>query len=191
MEGEPEITSDYGAASNLTSHAVSLNYADSWLHVSCRDPLLSNLVIEHAVSQGLHGLSIDFIFSSLLHQLHSLENLLHAVNYMFINALELDLAMPTLTAASYEGYIIVTDGARGSRIIKKGKVVAQAAAKHVDNVVDQTGSGDAFVGAFLGMMHQSAELSAKLESANGVARLKLTGCGVQALLAQIERSQAS
>lgn len=187
---EPEITSDYGAASSVTSHAVSLNYADSWLHISCRDPLRANLVIEHAVSQGLCGLSVDLMFSSLLHQLQSLAHLLRAVDYIFINALEFDLSLPTLTMRDYMGHIVVTDGARGSRVIKEGKIVAQAAAKQADNIVDQTGAGDVFIGAFLGSMCRSTGLSTTLERANEIASLKLTDCGVRALLAQLERSQA-
>jgi sugar/nucleoside kinase (ribokinase family) len=90
VDSRPTIIADWGVAKDLTRHCMSVAYANSWLHVSCRNPIDARLVVGHALACGVGGLSLDFIESSLETQLESVMDYLCDVTYVFLNRRELE-----------------------------------------------------------------------------------------------------
>lgn len=179
--GLPGIASEYGTAEGLTDHALGFDYAKQWVHISCRDPLNSVRLLQHALSCGATQISIDFIHPSLIRQLRNVSGELRHVAFIFMNEVEHQATQPWLQSGLFDGICIVTRGAEGVVAIQDGCVVARATSKRA-KVIDTTGAGDVFAGAFLGRAVAGDSLESALNAASSIAGKKVEHIGTISLL---------
>lgn len=95
---------------------------------------------------------------------------------ILVNELEHEALADQL--AEFDGLIVTTLGAAGAEIHRRGTLIAQADAAHVD-AVDTVGAGDAFCGSFVTALAAGADLPDALEWANAVGGLTTTRPGAQ------------
>ena len=81
--------------------------------------------------------------------------------------------------------VVVTLGAAGSVLITPSGCVAVPAV-HVPDVVDTTGAGDAFVGAFVAALNEGEDEHAAARMASLVAALSVSGSGAQTSMPTIQ-----
>lgn len=177
----PVIVSDYGNAGLLNGHATTFFLACHWVHISCRNPLESRRLLRHVREWRPERLSIDFIYSSLTQQIVDVASDLGYVDYIFVNSVEFDVARAWLGPDAFPGNTVVTRGAQGAVVFGHGGILAEAPAQTVD-VVDATGAGDAFAGAFLARVIEGDSLAEALSAAVVVGTKKVQGIGMTTLL---------
>lgn len=179
---EPLIRSHYGVARQLTRHAISQNYGRAYVHVVCRDPLDSAVVVAHVRSTDPGCLSLAFGYASMQGHLESLGRCLAFADFLFFNEREWALAAPYLRKARYRGYSVETYGGRGAAVRRDGRLLARASSAPVQDMIDPTGAGDVFAGAFLACHQRGGTLRDALDVATVVAAESCSGWGVNALL---------
>ncbi|MGH3819057.1 MAG: carbohydrate kinase family protein [Pseudonocardiaceae bacterium] len=140
--------SDYGASTQLTTHALEQIRArqDGPYHVCCRRPLDIAKVLNVLVHAAT-PFSLDFFLPSAAESITAAASALPMAHVVFVNAAEYDLltnAVPTRHLRE----VLVTDGPRPAQLICSGRCVAQILPPQVATV-DVTGSGDTLAGTFL------------------------------------------
>jgi len=103
-------------------------------------------------------------------------------DFFFCNGREAQLLIPEGPPATWKGMLCVTDGGREVRCFSHGQLQRHPVPSR--EVVDATGAGDAFCGAFLGAVATGVDpIAAGLAIASEV----LSGYGAEPLLVHLER----
>lgn len=132
---------------------------DGWLHVSTGDPLAYAPVVAAAREAGLRvaldpGQEMSFRYDG-----RSLAGLLAWCDVLFLNEAELRVACAFLGLSSAEDLLaqiptlVVTRGAKGASLYRRGDRTVHAPAFPVDRIVDPTGAGDAFRAGWYAALH--------------------------------------
>ncbi|MFI9552346.1 PfkB family carbohydrate kinase [Nonomuraea endophytica] len=162
------LTSDYGAATELTTHALAvLNEAtcDLW-HVCCRRPLAVSPILERLVDTR-QPFSLDFHIASATEQISAAKSALPFAEVIFVNTAEYRL-LKGLVAVGELKTMVVSDGPREVRLIQSGRIVGT----HIPerrSAVEVTGAGDTLAGTFLAACLQGASKPSALATAVGAA----------------------
>lgn len=183
FETPPEIDCEYGVGVELTEHALTYDYSDVALHVSCRHPLNTAAVLAAAITDRPGRLTIDFIGSSLRHHLSAALPYLAHVDAVFVNEREYAVAEPMLGECKFTGLTVVTNGAHGARVLHGADVVCLAPAMPVCRVVEPSGAGDALAGGFIATLARGGALVDALRTGVQLGGLAVQGVGVDAVLA--------
>jgi sugar/nucleoside kinase (ribokinase family) len=183
-DGPPAVTSEYGVGIGLTEHAKRFNYADTHLHVCCRNPLNAGEILRYALRQSPARLSVDFIGTSLQSQLNAVIPYAEAIDWMFLNEREYAEASSYLADSAFHGRIVVTSGGDGARVLRNGNFIEQAQAPKT-RVADATGAGDALAGTFIALLWQGRTVSEALQSGVDAGALAVTDTGVNAIVRRI------
>ncbi len=103
-------------------------------------------------------------------------------DFFFCNGREAQLLVPEGPPSTWEGMLCVTDGSREVRCFSHGQL--QQYPVPAREVIDATGAGDAFCGAFLGAVATGAD---PVAAGLAIAAEVLSGYGAQPLLVHLER----
>ena len=142
---------DFGAAANLTCHALAaLGRHDSY-HVCCRRPLDVALILHRLVSKARH-FSADFYLASAVELIPAAAALLPNASTVFVNAAELTVLADTIDLARLPA-IVISDGPRLVTFMRHGQVVAVLQPPNAI-VTEVTGAGDTLAGTFLAAIEQ-------------------------------------
>ena len=106
-----------------------------------------------------------------------LESLLPHASLIIVN--EGEYAAYKEALESYEGMIAITLGAKGAKLLRVGKIIAEAIPPKVD-VVDTTGAGDSFAAALSVALMEGQSPEKALHFAVTVGALTVTKLGTQA-----------
>ncbi len=106
-----------------------------------------------------------------------LEKLLPHASLIIVNEGEYEAYQSALQG--YEGQLAITLGSKGAKLLKAGKIIAEAAPPKVD-VVDTTGAGDSFAAALTTALMEGQTPQQALEFACTVGALTTTKLGTQA-----------
>ncbi len=178
-EHPPVVVSEYGNAGLLNEHVNTFSLSCEWVHIFCRRPLNSGQLLRCVRRWQPRHISVDFMLSSLTEQMREIENDLNYVDYIFMNESEFGMAAGWLEPGAFRGRVVVTRGARGGMVLDHGRVIAEVPARMV-NIVDATGAGDSFVGAFLARVVAGDTLSVALTAAVAVGTTTTQGVGMAA-----------
>ena len=86
--------------------------------------------------------------------------------------------------------VVITDGLRGSYVLREGDRWFHQPAFPVENVVDTTGCGDAYHGAFLFGLCRDYSIESCARLASAVAAINATGLGGQSALPDLRAAEA-
>ena len=106
-----------------------------------------------------------------------LEKLLPHASLIIVNEGENEAYKQAL--AGYEGLLAITLGSKGAKLLKGGKIIAEAVPPKVD-VVDTTGAGDSFAAALTVALMEGQTPEKALQLACTVGALTTTKLGTQA-----------
>jgi sugar/nucleoside kinase (ribokinase family) len=138
------IDCDYGVSTGLTRHALSVIGQHDQYHVCCRHPLDAPAVLERLAGWCF---SVDFYVSSASAFVVNAAPLLTGASLIFVNAAEAELLADVVDIARLPA-VVVSDGSRTARMLRHGRVVAQAEPAAVE-ALEVTGAGDTLAGTFL------------------------------------------
>ncbi|MFJ8158745.1 carbohydrate kinase family protein [Streptomyces sp. NPDC094468] len=148
-EAVTAVTSDYGAAGHLTTHALRLidRRPQAVFHVSCRHPLDVPAILQ-ALTEHDCLFSLDFHLPSAPQLIPAATPWLHHATTIFVNAQEYALL------AHHAGprpcpETVITDGPRPARVLLHGHAPHLLAPAAVSNVRQITGAGDTLAGTYL------------------------------------------
>lgn len=103
------------------------------------------------------------------------DELIERCDLIIVNETEYSLGRAQFDSAPF---VCITLGARGARLLERGRVIAQAASPVVD-AIDTVGAGDAFAGALVTEILRTGDPSGSLEFACRVGALTTTKVGAQ------------
>ncbi|MEV4081419.1 carbohydrate kinase family protein [Nonomuraea fuscirosea] len=142
------MTAEYGAATTLTAHALTLlarSGFDHW-HVCCRRPLDVGQVLDRLMMTG-QRFSLDFHLASAAEQITAAKAALPHAEAVFVNAAEYQL-LDELVAVNDLPAVVVSDGPGAVILLRHGQPVGvELPERHP--VVEVTGAGDTLAGTFL------------------------------------------
>lgn len=167
------------------------------------DPRVQAHVRDHCRHARLVGL--DSMSHWWIERRDALHTLVSRVQVLFLNERELALAVgeqdPRTAVARLQDLgpelVVVKRGTRGAWLQRRGAPVLECPAVALPQVVDPTGAGDAFAGAFLAALVSCPELGDQhaLRFATTVASFAVEGVGADALARasrdDVERRMAS
>jgi sugar/nucleoside kinase (ribokinase family) len=189
---DAEHNASYGEFDpGLERELCAADFPEQWLagvrvvHIAslAGDALLQLQFVADLRARGYRGLLSAGTYQRMVEaQPEQVGELLLCSDFFFCNAREAQMLVPDGPPATWEGMLCVTDGGRGVRCFSHGQVQSYPAPAL--EVVDATGAGDAFCGAFLGAVATGAPpVAAGLSIAGQV----LSGIGARPLLEHIER----
>jgi len=140
----------------------------------CSDVLITQFEIPTAVIEGALREYAGFVAVNASPVRSGVDTILKRADLIIVNegeAAHYDLS-------GHKGLIAVTLGARGARLLKNGKMIAEAVSPKIE-VVDTTGAGDAFAAALTIALAENQEPRAALEFACAVGALTTAKLGTQ------------
>lgn len=155
---------DYGASTQLTSHALEQIRArgDTSYHVCCRRPLDIAKVLD-VLAREARPFSLDFFLPSADESIAAAESALPLAHLVFTNAAEYELLTSVISARDLRE-VLITDGPRPAQLIRSGRCITRVTPPQV-TTVDVTGSGDTLAGTFLAARVTGFNDAAALECA--------------------------
>lgn len=167
----PAIYSEAGVSAELTAYASSAARSVDHLHVCCRWPLESELVLRRWHTVELGSVSIDFIHSSIEDQVRRVMPLLREIRWVFLNEREMGYIRDLITLEATTSVFFVTGGPTGVQVVVKGSVIHTEPGAQVQTTIDSSGAGDVFAGATLaGLMKGTSIPSATRQGVLAAAR---------------------
>ncbi|WP_194891330.1 PfkB family carbohydrate kinase [Catenulispora pinisilvae] len=162
------LTADYGVADGLTEHGLARIHAHAAdaAHVCCRRPLDVAAVLSALAASG-RRFSVDFFVSSAKQMIVQAAPFLPEAAAVFVNAVEYALLADAVPSRQLR-LVVVSDGARPVRLLRRGRLAAQARPGQVD-VVEVTGAGDTLAGTFLAAVAAGADDDVALRAAIAAA----------------------
>ncbi|WP_381563561.1 carbohydrate kinase family protein [Streptomyces eurythermus] len=142
------VQPDYGAAADLTAHAVTriADRVGDFFHLSLRRPLEPVPVLTALTGQRA-GFSVDFFITSAPEMIRVAAPWLHRAAVIFTNAAEYEYLSVSVDPDTLP-LVAVTDGPHPARLLRHGRTIAQARPPSV-TATEVTGAGDTFAGTFL------------------------------------------
>lgn len=150
------------------------------------DPLIVQLELPVETVEAAVGRATGFVCANLAPARPVSEALLRRCDLIVVNETEAEFYGDALHAGG--GQVVITRGAAGASLYKRGAVVAEVGAPLVE-AVDATGAGDAFVGAISVALLEGQPVDAALRFACAAGALAATVQGAQPSLptrAQVE-----
>jgi len=130
-----------------------------------------------------HSSSTDVISSSLKEKIDEIKKCLKAINMLFLNNYEYDMLNKCLdieTAHLFPKVIIFITKGKGGVTVKKHKKEISFPGINIkkEDIVSTTGSGDAFIGGFLGSYYSSRPFCESLAIGVSIATLSIQDFGI-------------
>lgn len=150
------------------------------------DPLILQLELPVETVEAAVGRATGFVCANLAPARPVSEALLRRCDLIVVNETEAEFYGDALHSGG--GQVVITRGAEGASLYKRGAVVAEVGAPLVE-AVDATGAGDAFVGAISVAFLEGQPVDAALRFACAAGALAATVQGAQPSLptrAQVE-----
>lgn len=150
------------------------------------DPLIVQLELPVETVEAAVGRATGFVCANLAPARPVSEALLRRCDLIVVNETEEEFYGDALHSGG--GQVVITRGAEGASLYKRGAVVAEVGAPLVE-AVDATGAGDAFVGAISVALLEGQPVDAALRFACAAGALAATVQGAQPSLptrAQVE-----
>lgn len=168
-----------GLEAQLSARDIPEHWLDGWVHIAGvgASVKMQRQILNDLPRNRIRGLSIGTCKAMVQDSPEDTRALLAASDIFFLNEEEWALLYPNGLPAGHTGTIVVTRGDRGVTVFR-GTSVQEFQAKPVD-VLDPTGAGDAFCGAFLGALVQGAAEPATV--AIRAASIVLGGLGASPL----------
>jgi sugar/nucleoside kinase (ribokinase family) len=140
------VRSRFGAADDLTEHALPLLSSIAVWHVCCRRPLDAAAILSRLIVIGAR-FSVDFHLPSANTQMLAAADALPHAEAVFVNAAEYTILTRIIDPARLST-LIVSDGPRPATVLRRGQPIASSAPPAV-RVADATGAGDTLTGTYL------------------------------------------
>lgn len=177
----PRVRCRYGVSKSLSSYVSGQRIRAAHVHMSCRRPIDSAGLLRLRPWSARAVISLDFIHSSINEQLRMVEPFLELTSYVFVNRSEWPLLKAALRDRKSHALVLVTSGPRGAKALQDGRVVARVSAAKT-MVVDQSGAGDVFAGAFIGCRVRGMGVAEAMTVAARIAGRSLLDFGSAHLL---------
>ncbi|MDP3377044.1 MAG: ribokinase [Brevundimonas sp.] len=151
------------------------------------DPLIVQLELPVDTVEAAVGRATGFVCANLAPARPVSEALLRCCDLIVVNETEAAFYGDALHSGG--GQVVITRGAAGASLYKRGAVVAEVGAPLVE-AVDATGAGDAFVGAITVAFLEGQPVDAALRFACAAGALAATVQGAQPSLPTREQVEA-
>ena len=151
------------------------------------DPLIAELNLPVETVEAAVGRATGFVCANLAPARPVSEGLLRRCDLIVVNETEAAFYGDALHSGG--GQVVITRGAKGASLYKRGAVVAEVGAPLVE-AVDATGAGDAFVGAITVAFLEGQPVDAALRFACAAGALAATVAGAQPSLPTREQVEA-
>ncbi|MFC9913957.1 PfkB family carbohydrate kinase [Streptomyces sp. NPDC127197] len=163
-----DLNACYGAASQLTDHALNLisPQRGDFYHVCCRRPLNVPAVLKALTDLDI-AFSVDFFLSSATELIAKAAPWLPRASWIFANAEEYPLLDSALDTHVLPG-VAVTDGPRPVRLLRHGRLLAEAAPP-ATAPVEVAGAGDTLAGTYLARLLCGDSVTEALDAAVAAA----------------------
>ena len=158
--------SSFGAATQLTRHALDVLGRHQSYHVCCRRPLDVAVVLGRLADAGI-PFSIDFHLASADINVPAADAAIAHATAVFVNAAEY-AALRRITGSRRLRRVVISDGPRPAIMVRSGQVVASVLPPEA-NVIEITGAGDTLAGTFLAARARGLSDQAALEAAVSAA----------------------
>ncbi|MDT0348121.1 carbohydrate kinase family protein [Pseudonocardia charpentierae] len=170
-----DFAEEYGAAEDLTRHALVEAPRHEFVHVCCRRPLDPVPVLTALVDRR-QRFSVDFVAASAADMIAATAALLPRADVVFTDAKEYDVLLRTVGASDLPA-VTVTDGPGPVTLYEYGVLVARAPVRRVE-AVEVTGAGDTFSGTFLASVLDGQSRRRALRRAVKAATARVTVAGI-------------
>ncbi len=151
------------------------------------DPLIVQLELPVDTVEAAVGRATGFVCANLAPARPVSEALLRRCDLIVVNETEAEFYGDALHSGG--GQVVITRGAAGASLYKRGAVVAEVGAPLVE-AVDATGAGDAFVGAITVAFLEGQPVDAALRFSCAAGALAATVQGAQPSLPTREQVEA-
>ena len=151
------------------------------------DPLIVQLELPVETVEAAVGRATGFVCANLAPARPVSEGLLRRCDLIVVNETEAAFYGDALHSGG--GQVVITRGAEGASLYKRGAVVAEVGAPLVE-AVDATGAGDAFVGAITVAFLEGQPVDAALRFACATGALAATVAGAQPSLPTRDKVEA-
>lgn len=151
------------------------------------DPLIVQLELPVETVEAAAGRATGFVCANLAPARPVSEALLRRCDLIVVNETEAAFYGDALHSGG--GQVVITRGAQGASLYRRGAVVAEVGAPLVE-ALDATGAGDAFVGAITVAFLEGQPVEAALRFACAAGALAATVAGAQPSLPTRDRVEA-
>jgi ribokinase len=151
------------------------------------DPLIVQLELPVETVEAAVGRATGFVCANLAPARPVSEALLRRCDLIVVNETEAAFYGDALHSGG--GQVVITRGAEGASLYKRGAVLAEVGAPLVE-AVDATGAGDAFVGAITVALLEGQPIDAALRFACAAGALAATVAGAQPSLPTRDQVEA-
>lgn len=151
------------------------------------DPLIVQLELPVETVEAAVGRATGFVCANLAPARPVSEALLRRCDLIVVNETEAAFYGDALHSGG--GQVVITRGAQGASLYRRGAVVAEVGAPLVE-ALDATGAGDAFVGAITVAFLEGQPVEAALRFACAAGALAATVAGAQPSLPTRDRVEA-
>jgi ribokinase len=165
----------------LCAADIPNHWLDSWIHIAgiAADARQQLAVLRALPRDRLRGVSAGTCKAMI--EAHPAETLalLNASDVFFLNEEEWSMLCPNGVPDGHQGTVVVTRGRQGATVYNGGHEHTHAA--HAATVLDPTGAGDAFCGAYLGALVTGSPTAA-VDRALEAASVVVGGTGAEPLI---------
>ncbi|MBL7261597.1 carbohydrate kinase family protein [Paractinoplanes lichenicola] len=140
------VEASYGAAEQLTAHALEHLNGFEHVHVCCRRPL-DPVPVLAALAEREQDFSVDFITASAADMIAATARFLPHARVVFADVSEY-ATLAHLVNLEDLRTVTVTDGPRPASLYRRGRLAARATVQP-SPALEVTGAGDTFTGTFL------------------------------------------
>jgi sugar/nucleoside kinase (ribokinase family) len=169
------VDAAYGAAQQLTAHALQRRRDFAHVHVCCRRPLDLPPVLAALVDRR-QPFSVDFITASAEEMIEAAAPFLRHARIVFTDINEYALLTRAVAAEELRA-VTVTDGPRPAVLYRHGQPAARTPIPQTE-AVEVTGAGDTFTGTFLAATLHGAPDTVALSRAAHVATTRVATIGI-------------
>lgn len=166
---------DFGAAAQLTEHALSVLRFHDRYHVCCRRPLDVTLILNRLVSNS-HQFSVDFYLTSTEDLIPAAATVLPNASTVFVNIAEFHVLAAAIDPARLPA-IVVSDGPRPVTLLRHGQVVTAVHPPRA-TAAEVTGAGDTLAGTFLAATERGLGDTDALQAAVRAATMAIRNPGI-------------
>ncbi|MBG0568723.1 carbohydrate kinase family protein [Actinoplanes aureus] len=165
----------YGAADQLTTHALEHLHRFEHVHVCCRRPL-DPVPVLAALVERRQPFSVDFITASAADMITATAPYLRHARTVCTDIGEYAILTGAVPADHLRA-VTVTDGPRPAVLYRHGEVAARTPVQPAV-VIEVTGAGDTFTGTFLAATLQGVPETLALSRATQAATRRIATAGI-------------
>lgn len=169
------VDAAFGAAEQLTAHALQRMHGFDHVHVCCRRPLDPIPVLAALVERG-QPFSVDFITASAANMIIATAPFLSYARTVFTDINEYALLTRAVVLDRLDA-VTVTDGPHPVSLYRHGELTARAPVQPA-RAVEVTGAGDTFTGTFLAALLHGVPEELALSRAADAATTRIATVGI-------------